>query len=479
MIFSSYKFLFVFLPIVLLGYFILIKLKKQTISKVWLALASFYFYWQGSMSFFPFFVFSVLFNYLIGTSMKRIQGKNSVLFKRILLAVGLTENILLLGYFKYTDFLIKNVNMLTGMDYALKGIVLPIGISFFTFQLIAFLVDSYRGKTKDYNFLNYLLFITFFPQLIVGPIVHHGDIVPQFENPEQPKFKVENLMLAVFLFSIGCAKKLLLADPLTSFAEGYFNNINVYGMYHFWHSWLGAISYTVSYYFDLSGYADMAIGLGLLFNIKLPPNFNSPYKARNFADYWRRWHMTLSKFLSDYVFRSVYRKGAGSLNFYLAVMVTFFVSGFWHGAGWTFVVWGLINGFFVVCAHFMERKGWKFPWLAAHLLTLLGVVATRILFVSKSFSDAAAVYKTMINIKVFNGVSIQGIMSSFTTTVTTHSVDLLILLAGITVVYFPKNTTTISQEFKPSLRYAILAGILLAVSIFWMGGVSRFLYFQF
>jgi alginate O-acetyltransferase complex protein AlgI len=479
MIFSSYKFLLLFLPVVLGGYVILNKLKLDVVAKLWLVIASFYFYAQGSKSFFPFFVATVFFNYVIGSSINSITGENASRNRKMLLAIGVLENIILLGYFKYTNFFITNINMFTGTDFVMKKIILPIGISFFSFTLIAYLVDSYRGHTKEYGILKFLLFIAFFPHLIVGPIIHHKDIVPQFEAQPIFRFNKENVILAVFLFSIGCGKKLMLADPLTAFAEAYFSNVHVYGVQHFWQSWICTISYTISYYFDLSGYADMAIGLGLLFNIKFPPNFNSPYRARNFADYWRRWHMTLSKFLSDYIFRSVYRKGAGSFNFYLAVMVTFFVSGFWHGAGWTFIVWGLINGIFVVIAHFMERRGWKFPLLTSQILTFLGVMGTRVLFVSNTFSDALRVYKTMFNIKVFFGQSFLEIITSFKDYSSNNLTNLVTLCIGLAICFFAKNTTQISIDFKPTLRYAVLAGFSLAISLFLMGGVSKFLYFQF
>ena len=408
-----------------------------------------------------------------------MKGEKAKRNKKILFGIALAENILLLGYFKYTDFFIQNINNIGGFDFALKGVILPIGISFFTFQLIAYIVDCYRGLTKEYSVLNYLLFITFFPQLIVGPIVHHAYITPQFADKDQGKIKRENIILAIFLFSMGCAKKLLLADPLTGFAEEYFLNVNVVGVAAFWKSWFATFSYTISYYFDLSGYADMAIGLGLFFNIKLPPNFNSPYKSRNFAEYWRKWHMTLSKFLSDYIFRSVYKKGRGSFNFYLAVMVTFFVSGFWHGAGYTFICWGLINGIFVVSSHFMERRGWKFPTALAYILTFLGIMGTRILFVSKTFDDALKVFKTMFDFSVFSKNGIAGVWNSLSTFVYGNAFILIVLAVGTGITFFAKNTTQITEGFQPKMRYAVFASIVFAVSLFYMNGVSKFLYFQF
>lgn len=241
---------------------------------------------------------------------KSLQGK-------LLLLIGVLANVALLGYYKYTDFFIENYNFITGREVPLKNIVLPIGISFFTFQLIAFLVDSYRGKCDNYDVLEYLLFITFFPQLIVGPIVHHSEVIPQFNSPDNSRLNYENIARGLFLFAIGCSKKILLADVLTTDAQAYFDVITAEEVLSFAETWFHAVEYTISYYFDLSGYADMAIGLGLMFNIVIPHNFNSPYKARNFQDYWRRWHMTLSRFLGDYIFRSVYRKNDKYRNFML------------------------------------------------------------------------------------------------------------------------------------------------------------------
>lgn len=480
MIFSSYKFLFVFLPIVYTVYLILNKLKMDVIAKLWLVMASFYFYAQGSKSFFPFFVGSVGFNFLIGYLIGKQNGKYAQTTKKALLIIGLAENILLLGYFKYTNFLISNYNYLTNAQIPMKTIVLPIGISFFTFQLIAYLIDSYRGMTKDYSLLNYLLFITFFPQLIVGPIVHHKDVVPQFENKKQSIFNMENFILGIFIFSLGCGKKVLLADPLTSFAQPYFKNA---AGGSFWLGWFSAIAYTISYYFDLSGYADMAIGLGLLFNIKLPQNFNSPYKAKDFQEYWRRWHITLSNFLSQYVFRSIFKKGDKSLKYYLAIMVTFFVSGIWHGAGWSFVIWGLINGVFVCIASYMNRKNIKLPDALAWLLTFLGVIGTRIIFVSGSVRTTINAFKNLINLNEFRGSGIIGAIPKASAGLSAFIIEnyytIIILAISMGIAFFAKNSNEIMENFKPKLKYAVIAGVLLALSILQMGEVTKFLYFQF
>ncbi len=472
MIFSSYSFLG-FLVIVFLGYYLLNRFKKTQLSKVWLVISSFYFYGQGSLKFLPFFAFTVFFNYIIGTLIIRQDVRWK---KRILFAIGLGENLMLLGYFKYANFFLENINLVFSTQYQITGLVLPIGISFFTFQLIAYIVDCYRDETKEYSMINYLLFITFFPQLIVGPIIHHKDIVPQFENAENQKFNMNNIMLGLFIFSIGCAKKVLLADPLTGFAQPFFTDVATAG---FFEANFASIAYTLSYYFDLSGYADMAIGLGLFFNVHLPQNFNSPYKARNFRDYWRRWHISLSKFLSDYVFRSVYKKGDGSVKFYAAVMTTFLVSGFWHGAGWRFVLWGGINGLFVCGAHFMTRRKWAMPSAIAWILTFIGIVLTRIIFVSNSTQEAIIMIKKMVDITVWNGWAKSAVLLEGMNFIVDNIYVLFLLAVSLVLAFFCKNTTQITEEFKFSKKYAIITGILITVSLFQMSNVADFLYFQF
>lgn len=475
MIFSSYKFIFVFLPIVYIAYSILNQLKSSLYAKAWLVGASFYFYAQGSRSFFPFFAGSVGFNFIIGYLIGKQKGKHTKLMQKALLAIGLAENIVLLGYFKYRNFLVVNYNYLTKFEIPMKTIILPIGISFFTFQLIAYLIDSYRGYTKDYSFLNYLLFITFFPQLIVGPIVHHKDVVPQFEDKERRFFNLDNFILGIFIFSLGCSKKILLADPLTNFAQPYFNNPSG----GFWFGWFSALAYTISYYFDLSGYADMAIGLGLLFNIKLPQNFNSPYKAKDFQEYWRRWHITLSNFLSQYIFRSIFKKGDRAFKYYLAIMITFLVSGIWHGAGWSFVIWGIINGIFVCISSYMNRKEIKLPGGFAWLLTFVGVVATRIIFVSASVGNTIKVFKQLMDIGEFKGNHITHVALELRAFLGENYYSLIILALAMAIVFFGKNTNDIMKDFKPKLKYAAVAGALLGLSILQMGQVTKFLYFQF
>ena len=482
MIFSTYKFIFLFLPIVFFGYFLLGKLQQKSLMKIWLIICSFFFYAYGDLRFSPFFLASVVFNYLVGIELGKINS-DSKSQKKILLTVGILANVALLGYFKYTDFFISNFNLISGKEVPLKHIVLPIGISFFTFQLIAFLVDSYKGETKDYSIIDYLLFITFFPQLIVGPIIHHGEAVPQFSNADNLKINSKNICIGLLMFSFGCAKKILLADPLTEQAQVFFDSISgLDNIPDILSSWYHSLEYTISYYFDLSGYADMAIGLGFLFNIELPENFDSPYKARNFQDYWRGWHKTLSHFLSDYIFRSWYKKGKKFHGYYAATMATFFVSGFWHGAGWTFVAWGLINGLFVCTASWMKRKGKSFPAFVAFPLTWLGVIACRVLFVSKTFKDSWTVFRGMLNFKsIENFEAVSKLFKSY------ELVNIGTLLVAIAICWALPNTGVVRRKFasymetdnKKAYFWIVLAAVLLVWSMMHMNKVASFLYFQF
>ena len=475
MIFSTYKFIFLFLPVTFSVYFILNHFKFYSLSKIWLVICSLFFYSQGSPAFFPFFLGSITGNYIFGMAMVRTEGNGSVQ-KKLLFAAGLAGNIALLGYYKYTDFFIENYNLLTKSDVALRHIVLPIGISFFTFQLIAFLVDCYRGETQEYDFISYLLFITFFPQLIVGPIIHHSEIVPQFQNERNLKLNFDNIALGLFLFSIGCAKKILLADPLTTNAQSFFNAVPKNP--DMLRSWFSSIEYTVSYYFDLSGYADMAIGLGFLFNMRIPQNFDSPYKARNFQDYWRRWHITLSRFLSAYIFRSVYKKEVPWRNYYVATMVTFLVSGFWHGAGWTFVVWGIVNGMLVCIASAMKRRNMKFPFLPAFILTAIGVVLMRILFVSGTFTDAWNVYRGLVNFRSL-GTSSAEILFTIRKFIRSNAFTGLRLTIALIICWFLPNSKTLQEKFKPTIFRLVYSAALMLLCFMEMNKVVQFLYFQF
>ena len=460
MLFNSYEFLLLFLPITFFVYFYLNSKKLITISKIFLVSASLFFYSWWNPIYLPLILGSMIFNFYIGQSLGRKSTKKMLTF-------GIVGNVTLLGYFKYTDFFIENFNWALNKDVELLHLALPLAISYFTFQQIAFLVDSYRGETKEYNFLNYALFITFFPQLLMGPIIHHKDIIPQFQTKWKSFIKWENVALGLFIFAIGLSKKTLIGDPLTDYAQYAFNNAQKLSMIE---AWYASVSYVLSYYFDLSGYADMAIGVGKMFNINIPKNFNSPYKARNFADYWKRWHITLSKFLGDYIYKSLGGNKTIIWIVYLNIMITFFVSGFWHGAGWNFVVWGLLNGIFVVMAHMMKKANLQMNYYLAWFLMFFGLIITRILFVANDFGDALYVTTTLFDISNlrFNDLFYVDLyLQSF------YIVLALFLALGC------KNSMEISENFKPNFKYIFYTMILLTASLFTFSDGKEFLYFQF
>lgn len=460
MLFNSYEFLLVFLPLTFIIYFYLNSKKLITLSKIFLVIASLTFYSWWNVIYLPLILGSMIFNFYVGQFLGKKRTKQMLTF-------GIIGNVALLGYFKYTDFFIENFNWALNKDVELLHLALPLAISYFTFQQIAFLVDSYRGETKEYNFLNYALFITFFPQLLMGPIMHHKEIIPQFQTKWKSFIKWENVALGLFIFAIGLSKKTLIGDPLTDYAQYAFDNAQKLSMVE---AWYASVSYVLAYYFDLSGYADMAIGIGKMFNIDIPKNFNSPYKARNFADYWKRWHITLSRFLSDYIYKSLGGNKSLVWVMYLNIMITFFVSGFWHGAGWNFVVWGLLNGIFVVMAHMMKKANLEMNFYVAWFLMFFGLILTRILFVSNDFADAWYVTTTLFdisNLRFENLFYIDPYLQSF------------YIVLALYLALACKNSMEISENFKPNFKYIFYTVILLTASLFTFSSAKEFLYFQF
>ncbi len=467
MIFTSIEFIYIFLPFVFAIYYILNYYHKYLVSKWFLVISSIGFYAYGSLEFTPLFILSIILNYLIGRYISSThERKYEVKYRKRFLAFGIILNILFLGYYKYTNFFIDNINLISRKQYTLIEIILPIGISFFTFQLLAYLIDSYEGKTKDYKFLDYLLFITFFPQLIVGPIVHHSEVVDQFESIENKNLDYKRLSLGIFLFFMGAAKKLILADSLTDASQEGFNHFTNLSFYD---AWICALGYTISYYFDLSGYSDMAVGLGLFFNIKIPGNFDSPYKASNFADYWRRWHITLSRFLGDYIFRSLFKKGESPIRFYIAVMITFFVSGFWHGAGYNFIIWGIFNGILVCISHYFIRNNINFPYILSWSVTFILVIISRVMFVSENLGSAFMYYSKMFYPTNLNDFELT-YLSNW---------NLLILIIGVIICLFFPNSNSISEKFNNNKTYLAYTIILIFLVLANIGTPHRFLYFQF
>lgn len=344
--FNSYIFLLCFLPLTLIGYFGLHSMGKKRPAQAYLLLMSLWFYAYFNLSYLFVICTSIGVNY----SISRMMASQRPVFARAkkgLLTLGILFNVALIFYFKYYDFFITNVNAVFNADFVLKNITLPLGISFFTFQQISFMVDSYRGETRGYNFLEYALFVSFFPQLVAGPIVLHSELIPQFGDSRKWRIDCDNLSKGIMLFTRGLAKKMLIADTFgTAVAWGFSRADIVSGerALAYYEIIIVMLSYTFQIYFDFSGYSDMATGLGCMFNLDIPMNFNSPYKALSVQDFWKRWHMTLTRFLTQYIYIPLGGNRKGRARTYLNIMIVFLVSGIWHGANWTFILWGVIHG---------------------------------------------------------------------------------------------------------------------------------------
>lgn len=394
MIFSSAKFILLFLPIAFFGYFYLNRMRLVLAGKAWLVAMSLFFYAYWKITYLPLLLVSIFFNFAVGTALSPTETRLRF-SRRFVLIASIAINLMLLGYFKYTNFLIDNINAVFGINYVLPPVLLPLGISFFTFTQIAYLVDSYRGEAKEYNFLNYALFVTFFPHLIAGPILHHREMMSQFESRWTLAIRYRNIFQGLFIFSIGLFKKVIIADTFAIWANICFDGGKIFD---FFSAWLCSLSYTFQLYFDFSGYCDMAIGASLLFNIWLPINFNSPYKALNIQDFWRRWHITLSRYLRDYLYIPLGGNRCSTKRVYFNLMVTFILGGLWHGASWMFIIWGALHGIALVIHRAWHSLGKQMPTWLAWFITFNFINITWIFFRANTLHDALRIIHGMVNV---------------------------------------------------------------------------------
>ena len=473
MLFNSYEFIFVFLPITFFIYFYLIHNRLTVASKGFLVCSSLFFYSWWNVAYLPIILASMIFNYVIGKKLnKTSKDKRKGFSKKSILIFGIIFNLSLLGYFKYANFLIENFNLAFDSNAELLQLALPLAISFFTFQQIAYLVDSYKQETKEYNFLNYALFVTFFPQLIAGPIVHHKEMMPQFAKTRNKVKNYRNIAMGLFIFSIGLFKKVIIADTFAVWATQGFDVATTLNLFE---AWATSLSYTFQLYFDFSGYTDMAIGLALLFNIKLPVNFNSPYKATNIQDFWRRWHMTLSRFLRNYVYIPLGGNKKGEFRTYNNLLATFLIGGLWHGAGWTFVFWGFLHGIALMVQRFWSKLGFKLWTWIAWLITFNFINIAWVFFRAKEWDDAIKVLKGMV------GLEETGKFTFFLFEINKYDSLLVcfIFFISIFIVFFTKNSIEQLQHYKPSKKNQILLGFCLSFGIIGLSRTSSFLYFNF
>nr|WP_314118544.1 MBOAT family protein [uncultured Campylobacter sp.] len=485
MLFNSYEFIFAFLPITFFIYFFLNKRRLSELSKGFLVASSLFFYAWWNIAYLPIILCSMIFNYCFGMELNKSDVKIS---KKAILIVAIAANLALLGYFKYSDFLIDNLNFAFNLHIHSLNLLLPLAISFFTFQQIAYLVDSYSGgSTKEYSFLNYCLFVTFFPQLIAGPIVHHKEVMPQFGNLKNKVPNYKNIALGIFVFSLGLFKKVLIADTFAVWASNGFDKAEILSLIE---AWVTSLSYTFQLYFDFSGYCDMAIGAALLFNIKLPINFNSPYKAGNIQDFWRRWHITLSRFLRDYVYIPLGGNRKGRARTYLNLMLTFIIGGIWHGAGWTFIFWGFLHGLALMIHRFWHNLGFRMNKALAWFITFNFVNIAWVFFRAKDWSDAIKVLKGMCGM---SGVVLPDPLRHIFKFLQHFNVEfggylihiggrrdsIIWLLVGFILILCCKNSMQLLNSRKVEKFYIVAVAFLLLAALSNLNTVSEFLYFNF
>ena len=490
MLFNSYEFIFLFLPITIVLFFGAIELRKLTIAKVWLLLSSIFFYGYWKITYLPLLLFSVIGNYFFGKYINhsRLGSKKA----KILLVSGICFNLIILGYYKYANFFLTSFNQIFHTSWVVPEILLPLAISFYSFTQIAYLVDAYQGQTKNrqYNLLDYTLFVTVFPQLIAGPILRHDELIPQFEKLKNFIFNHKNMAIGITWFTLGLAKKVLIADKLSPWVEVVFSNAD---RVSFIEAWIGALSYTFQLYFDFSGYSDMAIGLGWMLNISLPINFNSPYKAISISDFWRRWHITLSNFLRDYLYIPLGGNRKGKIRQYTNLLVTMLLGGLWHGAGWTYIIWGGMHGLFLIINHSWRKLGIALPKFLGWLITFNAVIFSWVLFRASSLSDAMSMLQTMIGMKgivlleefksVFSWLNNFGVEFKNWQELAYLPPDyktslIILLLTGIVAIFLP-NTQQIMQKFKPTWWATLAVSAIAVINLLLLNRVSEFLYFQF
>ncbi len=490
MLFNSYVFIFAFLPITFFIYFWLNKKRFTYASKAWMVFASLFFYSWWNIIYLPLILGSILFNFSIGTIISRIPTASSSrgISRKAVLVFGIIADILLLSYFKYMDFFILNLNVVLETHFDLMHIVLPLGISFFTFTQIAYLVDAYKGKVKETDYLNYTLFVTFFPHLLAGPILHHKEMMPQFDSIKNKALNYHNISMGLFLFSIGLFKKVMIADTFASWANAGFDHASTLSLFE---AWATSLSYTFQLYFDFSGYTDMALGAALLFNIKLPINFNSPYKALNIQDFWRRWHITLSRFLRDYIYIPLGGNRQGELRTYGNLFAVFLIGGLWHGASWMFVIWGALHGIAIVIHRAWQQMGLQMNKILAWFLTFNFINITWVFFRANAWEDAVKVFNGMIGL---SGIVVSAKYEQYLSflqpyeqvtfgDIAQHVGDdseiLIWLVIGFVLVLLFKNSNQKLEYFKLNYMTLFVSIILFVIGILSLSKVSEFLYFNF
>lgn len=486
MLFNSYIFILFFLPLTLILYYGLNHFRQENAAKIALIVMSLWFYAYFHVDYLIIILLSVLVNYGISRIISVITHDTG---RKMILFAGITGNIAVIFYFKYFNFVLDNVNYFLHTSFPLCAILMPLGISFFTFQQISYLVDSYRNETKSYGFVDYALFVTFFPQLIAGPIVFHEEMIPQFRDSERKKFNHEKFAMGLYCFAVGLSKKVLLADTMGKAVDWGFANpgsLSAAG------TLVLSVLYVFQLYFDFSGYCDMAYGIASMFHIDLPINFNSPYKALSISDFWQRWHMSLTRFLRKYIYIPLGGNRKGKNRTWINILVVYLVSGVWHGANWTFILWGGLHGIAQVVDRIFGNVWKKLPRLLQWLGTFLFFDFTVMLFRADSIRDFLILIRNLLTGKP-GGIAYEMLQKLDVIELTYledhigalkllrecfQSVHMWVFL-GISffITLFGRNCY--EREFKPDIKKAIECIVLLIWSVMSLSGLSSFLYFNF
>ena len=482
MLFNSYLFLFLFLPLALAGYYLLNHFGRFRSATLFLLGMSLWFYGYANPAYLALIAASIAVNFALA---RVLNARPS----RALLAGGILLNLAPLLYFKYCNFFLENLNAVFGCSFTLRAIVLPLGISFFTFQQIAWLVDSYRGQTHGYTWDEYALFVAFFPKLTQGPIALHGELIPQFRDPARRKASALCFSRGLYVFALGLFKKVILADTFGAAADWGFAGISGLSSLE---ALLVSFFYTFQLYFDFSGYCDMAVGIGLLFHIDLPQNFDSPYKALSIPDFWNRWHITLTRFLRTYIYFPLGGSRRGKLRTYCNILIVFLASGLWHGASWTFILWGLLHGVLNCLTRIFKKQWEKLHVVTRWFFTFMAVDLLWVMFRAGSIADAFSFYRELFrwssftidnellyhfNLKefVWLGQALP-LLGQIVNHIPGFYMWLFLSVSFFNVLNLRNNR---ELEFKPTAARSLLTALLLVWSIVSFSGVSTFLYANF
>lgn len=487
MLFNSYIFVFLFLPLVVAGYYGLQHFGWEKVALGFLIMMSMIFYGYNSVEYLMILISSIVLNYLLVRLMNRTDRR---ILRRIFLMSGLFLNLGILFCFKYYDFFIENVNAVLRTDYHFLRLALPLGISFYTFQQVSYVIDSYRGECEHYSLLEYAAYVSFFPQLIAGPIVYHDELIPQLRAKENHRINYENMSKGIYAFALGMAKKVLIADTLSKVVTAGYANVNALNSIS---TILVMICYSLQIYFDFSGYCDMAYGIGFLFNVELPINFNSPYKAVSVRDFWDRWHMTLTRFFTKYVYIPLGGSRKGKIRTYLNVMIVFLVSGIWHGANWTFILWGAVNGLGNLFDRLFAGILDKIPHVIRTMATFCFCSIAWSMFRAESVGQGWQMIKNLQitgDWKVYSAITdvfnklfeVQVISrAGFGSLLQIYPWLILVIFLVILMIacLFMRNTQEKVNDGRYQTGRIVMTVVLLLWSVLSLSEVSEFLYFNF